>query len=308
MLGRCRNPNPGHPAAFPRECRVRDGVRSGIGTAAAPVRPSRCPQPAAGSVPSGCCRSPLPALDLKALNETSSASGLRSCLMEWFNIPLEELGRDSVACHTPLCHTAQQPLEGCGGDCGHRDKTSGGFTEHHSKPRCCGGRNTQPRSLGIYSLGDRDAPTGTVPHKAPAAVPCRLLPCGCRQEAPPSLSSAGLAMTAGRNSLARPAPSAGAVRPRLPLHSHSELVKRRVRHPGGLGCPRDSSGEGMVMRTSPWALPAGSAGSRGQMEPGGGGGGRGSRKGKLVNKRPMFAFPPPCETAGKQGAEMVEFP
>lgn len=42
------------------------------------------------------------------------------------------------------------------------------------------------------------------------------------------------------------------------------------------------------------------------MEPGGGG--RGSRKGKLLNKRPMFAFPPPCETAGKQGAEMVEFP
>lgn len=69
-------------------------------------------------------------------------------------------------------------------------------------------------------------------------------------------------------------------------------------------------GDGDVL-VGPWALTLqdvepGPAGMRGQMEPGGRG--RGSRKGKLVNKRSMFAFPPPCETAGKQGAEMVEFP
>lgn len=31
-------------------------------------------------------------------------------------------------------------------------------------------------------------------------------------------------------------------------------------------------------------------------------------KGRVVNKRLVFAFPPPCATVGKQGAEMVEFP
>lgn len=96
MLGRCRNAIPGHLAVFPRECRVWDGAGSGIGTAADTFHPPhiRCPQSGARSFPSGSSCSPLPtpSIDLKALNEASSVSGLRSCLIEWFNIALEELG------------------------------------------------------------------------------------------------------------------------------------------------------------------------------------------------------------------------
>lgn len=133
------------------------------------------------TLPAGISRSPLPPLDLKALNEASSVSGLlRSCLIKWFNIALEELGGQ---CHMSLCPMSHTPPAPAGmrwwpGTPGQNVRR---FTEHHCKPQS-GRHNRVIRPslgpLGISSLGDRDAPRGTEAQKGQAAVPSRLLPCG----------------------------------------------------------------------------------------------------------------------------------
>lgn len=112
MLGRCRNAIPGHLAVFPRECRVWDGAESGIGTAAAPFHSPHPLSPVrSGVVPLWEQPLPTPSIDLKALNEASSVSGLRSCFIEWFNIALEELGWGAEPHVTLPCVT--QPTSPC---------------------------------------------------------------------------------------------------------------------------------------------------------------------------------------------------